>query len=67
MRNNVLIRYFLESFQELRRVTWPTKNQAIRMTVLVLVFSLASAIIIGILDYVFGLGYTTLLDLFSKQ
>lgn len=55
--------YFQASFQELKKVTWPTKNRAIRLTFLVLGFCLVTAIILGILDYGFGLGHKALLDI----
>lgn len=60
---NAVVNYLQSSAEELRKVTWPTKNRAIRMTFLVLGFCLAVAIVLGILDFVFGIGYRSLLDL----
>lgn len=65
--NSKLINYFQSSFEEIRKVTWPTKNQAIKMTFLVLGFCLVVAIFLGILDFVFGVGYRSLLDLGPKR
>ena len=62
-KRNPLINYFQASFEELRKVTWPTRNQAIRLTFLVLGFSISIAVLLGILDFVFGTSYRALLDL----
>lgn len=43
--------YVQESFQELRKVTWPTKQQAVRLTALVLGFCFVATIILGIIDF----------------
>ncbi|MBD3327871.1 preprotein translocase subunit SecE [Candidatus Peregrinibacteria bacterium] len=59
--------YFQESYQELKKVSWPTQKRAIRLTILVLGFVLVTAIFIGILDYVFGFGYRQLIDLAPEQ
>ena len=55
--------YFLDSWQELKKVSWPTKNTAIRLTFLVLGFCLVTALILGVLDFGFGLGHKALLNL----
>jgi preprotein translocase subunit SecE len=60
---NPFIHYLQESVQELKRVTWPTRNQAVRLTVLVLSFCFVCAIVIGTLDYVFGFGRQKLIEL----
>ena len=62
-KKNALISYFEASYEELRKVAWPTRNRAIRMTFLVLGFVVAIALIIGVLDFVFGIGQRALLDL----
>ena len=63
MLENFIVRYFVESFRELRRVTWLTKTQAIRLTTLVIVFSLVTAAFLGALDFLFSYVYNQLLDL----
>lgn len=60
---NSFINYLQSSFQELRKVTWPTRNRAIRLTFLVLGFCLVVALILGILDYGFNTGYFQLISL----
>jgi len=48
------IRTFLqETRQELKRVNWPSREETVRYTVFVIVFSAAFAIFLGILDFGF--------------
>lgn len=58
---NAFTTYVRESYEELRRVTWPTRNQAIRLSAIVLSFVVVSALFIGLVDYVFHTGYAQLL------
>ena len=39
---------------ELRKVTWPTRAEALRLTGLVIAFTVAVAIILGVIDYGFA-------------
>lgn len=52
-----LFGFFGEVWSELRRVTWPTREEATRLTVLVLVVSAAFGIFLGLFD----LGFTELM------
>jgi preprotein translocase subunit SecE len=54
-------RYFQESLEEMKKVTWPTKKETYNYTILVIVISLAVAAFLGILDYVFNLGFKELI------
>jgi preprotein translocase subunit SecE len=47
--------YLKETKGELKHVSWPTKNQAIIFTVIVVVFSLVVATILGAFDYIFAM------------
>lgn len=51
---NTIIQFFMEAKGELMKVNWPTKDQLIRYTVLVVVISLAVAIFLGALDTLFS-------------
>ena len=48
--------YFSEVFSELRKVSWPTREQVRNLTVLVFAISLAVGLYISILDLVFTEG-----------
>jgi preprotein translocase subunit SecE len=51
-------RYFNESWAELKKVTWPTRETVIRLTLLVIAVSVVVGIYIAVLDRFFN----TLLD-----
>ena len=48
--------YLNETKGELKHVTWPTRNQAILFTVIVVVFSIVVAFFLGAFDYIFTIG-----------
>jgi preprotein translocase subunit SecE len=45
--------YFREVRAEMRHVSWPTRNQAVVYTIVVVVVSLVTAAYLGLWDYVF--------------
>ena len=45
------IKFFREVIEELGKVTWPTRQEAIRMTVTVIIVSVAISALIGSLDF----------------
>lgn len=50
---NKLWQFVKESRAELRKVNWPTRAQTVKFTGLVIGVSLAVAIFLGTLDYMF--------------
>lgn len=58
MKNNKIIKYFSESYQELLKVTWPTRDQLIKDTIIVLV----SAAIVTLITSFIDLGLTKSLE-----
>ena len=46
--------FFTESRDELRKVQWPTRKEAIRYTVVVVIASLIIAAFLGGFDYLFS-------------
>ena len=46
--------YLAASRVELTKVSWPNRRQTIRLTLVVIIFSLVFAAILGTLDYVFS-------------
>ncbi len=53
-RGNPVSRYLRETSAELKKVTWPTRPDALRLTGLVLVVVFISSAVLGLLDYVFA-------------
>ena len=44
--------FFAESRQELRHVNWPSREEATRLTIVVIGISAALAIFLGIFDFI---------------
>jgi preprotein translocase SecE subunit len=53
--------YFRGALAELHQVRWPTRNQAIRLSGIVLGFTLAAAAVYGVVDFLLGQGMAQLL------
>jgi len=45
--------YFVSSYQEIKKVSWPTKNQVINFALSLLVLCLVVIIFIGLFDFLF--------------
>ena len=54
-----ILTFIKEAKAELTKVTWPTKDQLIRSTILVVALTVVMAIFLGGLDYGFGLALKT--------
>ncbi|MFA5947882.1 MAG: preprotein translocase subunit SecE [Candidatus Gracilibacteria bacterium] len=63
MKENIVIDYIKSSFAELSKVSWPTKSQAVKLTFIVFIFCMLTAVVIGGLDFGFNKAYTYLLTL----
>jgi preprotein translocase subunit SecE len=49
-KQNAIARFINETVGELRKVTWPTRDEALRLTAIVMVVLFSSAIFLGIID-----------------
>ncbi len=47
-------RFWRETIGELRKVTWPTRQEAWALTRIVLIVTVIMAAILGLMDFVFG-------------
>jgi preprotein translocase subunit SecE len=54
-RGNAVIRYFRETRAELRKVHWPTRQEAWDLTKIVLAVTVSMALFLGLLDYLFAM------------
>lgn len=59
---NTITTYINESLAELRAVRWPTRQQAVRLSAVVIVFTIACGILLGVLDYVLSEGLMYILN-----
>ena len=53
-QQNFVARYFRETVGELRKVTWPTRQEAISLTIVVLIVVALMSAFLGILDFVYA-------------
>ena len=51
---NKIQKWWRETIGELRTVTWPTKEEALKMTKIVIVVVLATALFLGVVDFIFS-------------
>lgn len=50
---NAIQRYFRETIGELRKVNWPTWQEAKNLTIIVLIVTLSMSAFLGFLDFIF--------------
>jgi len=48
--------FFQESMEELRRVNWPSRQETVQLTGVVIFVSVAIAVFLGVLDMIFTYG-----------
>jgi len=49
-----MVKYLIEAKQELKKVTWPTKKETTKHTLIVIGLSLFVAAFLGVLDFAFS-------------
>lgn len=57
--------FFEESRTEFRHVNWPSRQEAIRLTAVVVLLSIALAVFLGGFDFLFSTGVQQLINLKS--
>ncbi len=53
-KENRIVKYFREARAEMRKVTWPTRQEALNLTGIVLAVTVAMSILLWILDILFS-------------
>ena len=51
---NKIQKWWNETVGELRKVTWPTKEEALKMTKIVTIVVIATAVFLGVVDFIFS-------------
>ena len=64
-RENTLVRTFREVRSEMKKVVWPTREETIRLTIVVLALSTAISIVLFAADSLFQLLYGLLVSAVS--
>ncbi|MFH0770719.1 MAG: preprotein translocase subunit SecE [Candidatus Peregrinibacteria bacterium] len=57
-----IIQYIRDSMEELHHVRWPTRNQAVRLSLIVITFTFGSAALYGIIDFLLAQAVKLLLS-----
>ena len=58
--DNRLTRYFRETWYELKKVSWPTRREAVNLTLMVVAVTVFLAIVLGLMDWLFKGGLSLL-------
>jgi preprotein translocase subunit SecE len=53
-----IVQFFKDSYSELRKVVWPTREDVIASTKVVLISTLVMACVLGLFDYLIDVGIT---------
>ncbi|BCY18051.1 MAG: preprotein translocase subunit SecE [Chloroflexi bacterium] len=51
---NAIQRWYRETMGELRKVSWPTRQEAQRLTGIVVAVMVAMSLLLGLLDFIFS-------------
>jgi preprotein translocase subunit SecE len=60
---NRLVQYFIDSKAELKKVTWPSKQETAKASLLVIIISLLTAVFLGAVDFALNLGLEKILSI----
>ena len=53
-KENAIVKYIKETRAELRKVSWPTREEAFNLTAIVVAVTTAMAAFLGVVDYLFS-------------
>ena len=53
-KENVVIKYLKETRAELKKVNWPSRQEATNLTLIILAVTTFMALLLGLLDYIFA-------------
>ncbi|RME61817.1 MAG: preprotein translocase subunit SecE [Caldilineae bacterium] len=62
--DNPVVRYFRDTRAEIAKVTWPTREEGIRLTIVVLIVTFVSAVALFAVDSLFSYLVTLFLQVF---
>jgi preprotein translocase subunit SecE len=60
---NAVVRFYRETIGELRKVSWPTRQEAVNLTTITLIVVVAMSAFLGTLDYIFNQIFAFVLSL----
>jgi preprotein translocase subunit SecE len=54
---NAIVQYLQETWFELKKVSWPTRSEAVNLTLVVVSVTTFLAIVLGLMDWLFATGF----------
>ncbi|MBN1642629.1 MAG: preprotein translocase subunit SecE [Anaerolineae bacterium] len=62
-KESAIVRYFRQTWAELRKVRWPTRREAVNLSLIVLVVTVGMSVFLGVVDWLSSLLFSFLIDL----
>jgi preprotein translocase subunit SecE len=62
-QENAIVRYFRQTWAELKKVRWPSRSEAVNLTVIVLAVTVAMSAFLGVVDRLADLLFSFLIDI----
>ena len=62
-QDNAIVRYFRETWYEMKRVSWPTRREAANLTLMVIAVTTFLSIVLGFMDAIFQAALALLLKI----
>lgn len=59
-KENAIVRYFRQTWAELKKVHWPTRREATNLTLIVLIVTVAMSAFLGVVDWLSALFFSLL-------
>jgi preprotein translocase subunit SecE len=53
-KENAVVKYFKETRAEVRKISWPSREEAINLTIIVMTVTIAMAAFLGVVDFLFS-------------
>jgi preprotein translocase subunit SecE len=64
-KENRIVQYLRETWFELKKVSWPTRSEAVNLTLVVVSVTTFLAIVLGLMDWLFATGFEQFFRLLS--
>jgi preprotein translocase subunit SecE len=61
LQDNAVVDYLRETWFELKKVSWPSRSEAVNLTIIVILVMSFLSIVLSIMDYVFSTGFGLIL------
>ena len=65
LTNNAATRYFREAYEELKKVTWPSREDVLRYSIAVIAMGVVLGVYFGVVDWLLSKGLEALVNFTS--